>query len=276
MLRGETTFSLHNLTTGYHLHRRDKLLSRNLSADLKCGMLTCLLGTNGVGKSTLLRTLAGFQPAMNGEVELFGKPLKEYSPYELARKVGVVLTEKLPIANLKAHELVAMGRLPYTGFWGGLNEDDLRIADKALDMVGMTAFANRRLSTLSDGELQKLMIAKALAQETPVILLDEPVAFLDFPSKVEILGLLRKLAREEQKAVLLSIHDLELALQTADYLWIMEADGKLVQGEPHEMAKQGNLDFFFSTSGLTFSHETLQYSLEKDGSESETKLKTAE
>lgn len=258
-----TTFSLINLTTGYHLRNHDKVLSRSLTANLKRGELTCLLGSNGVGKSTLLRTMARFQTPLGGEILLFGKPLCSYSSDELAQQIGVVLTDKLPTASLRAEELVAMGRMPFTGFWGALNKVDLEIVEDSLAAVGMTAFGHRRMTTLSDGEMQKIMIAKALAQQTPVILLDEPVAFLDFPSKVEILGLLQKLAREKQKAILLSIHDLELALQTADRLWLLNDNGNLDQGSPHELAEKGSLDFFFKSKGLTFNRESLQYTYVK-------------
>ena len=181
----QTTFRLQNLSTGYRLRQRDIVLASGLEATLRTGELTCLLGPNGAGKSTLLRTMARFQEPLAGNISLQGQPLDSYKPNELARRVGVVLTDKLPSSNLRAEELVGMGRMPYTGFWGNLSDDDQRAVDEALQMVGMTSFRHRRLSTLSDGEQQKLMIAKALAQQTPVILLDEPVAFLDFPSKEE-------------------------------------------------------------------------------------------
>lgn len=257
-------FHLDNLATGYRLRSGDKVLSSNLTAALLKGQLTCLLGTNGVGKSTLLRTMARFQPAISGQIDLFGKPLDSYSSNGLAKILGVVLTDKVPVGSLTAIELVSMGRLPYTGFWGGLTKADKIIVEEAIDQVGMRRFANRRLATLSDGERQKLMIAKALAQQTKVILLDEPIAFLDFPSKVDILDLLHRLACEEGKAILLSIHDLELALQTADCLWLLQGNGALVQGTPEALAREGKLDFFFSTHGLAFNHETLQYTFLKN------------
>ena len=195
---------------------------------------------------------------------LDGKPLPLWSRHELARHVGVVLTDSIPVLTLRADELVAMGRMPYTGFWGKLNDDDRRIVDKTLSMVGMTKFRSRRIATLSDGERQKLIIAKALAQQTHTILLDEPIAFLDFPSKVQVLTLLRRLAREEQKAVLLSIHDLELALQTADRLWLLGNDGRLLEGSPRTLAAEGMLDFMFEGEGLRFDRRSLHYTLQPD------------
>ncbi|MBQ8099281.1 MAG: ABC transporter ATP-binding protein [Bacteroidaceae bacterium] len=264
MTAGLVTYQLQNLNTGYRQSGREKTLSRQLSAQLYSGELTCLIGSNGVGKSTLLRTMARLQSPLSGEVLLFGKPLHDYASHDLACQVGIVLTDKLAASNLRAEELVAMGRLPYSGFWGGLRQHDREVIANSLRLVGMDSFAQRRLWSLSDGELQKLMIAKALAQETPVILLDEPVAFLDFPSKVEVLGLLRKLAREQKKAILLSIHDLELALQSADCIWLLTSDGHLAQGSPAELAQAGKLDFFFAQSRLSFNRETLQYTLRKE------------
>ena len=262
-LAPNTPLELCHLTTGYHLPKGDKVLAQDLSAQLRAGELTCLLGNNGVGKSTLLRTLAHFQPALQGEVKLLGEPLSRFNATRLARTLGVVLTDKVPTASLRAEELVAMGRMPFTGFWGGLSSSDQELIRRSMEQVGMLDFSRRRLATLSDGERQKLMIAKVLAQQTPIILLDEPIAFLDFPSKVEILTLLRRLAREEGKAVLLSIHDLELALQMADRLWVLQRDGSLCEGTPRDLASEGRLDFFFEAHDLHFDKDTLQYSLTK-------------
>ena len=254
------TYKITDLVTGYRHRNKQNVLLNGMNACLLRNELTCLIGVNGAGKSTLLRTMAGLQPAMAGNVELLGKPLAEYKPTELAKKVSVVLTDEVPEQNLTALELVSMGRLPYTGYWGALSDaDSLRVAE-VLEMVGMSKFANRRLSSLSDGERQKLMIAKALAQDTDVILLDEPVAFLDFPSKVAVLRLLRHIALTTNKSVLLSIHDIEIALQTSQRLWVLTDRGFLC-GEPRELAKNGEIDFLFSGQGIKFDHETLQYSL---------------
>lgn len=216
------TIQLNNLSIGYPDKKLGKkYIARNIHAVLNGGELTCLLGANGAGKSTLLRTLSGFLPPLEGEILLQGKSLMKLSDTERARTIGVVLTERPELHHLSVSELAGMGRSPYTGFWGRLSESDKAIVNEALNMVGMEKMAMRLVDTLSDGERQKVMIAKALAQQTPVIFLDEPTAFLDYPSKVETMLLLRRLAHETGKTIFLSTHDVELALQTADTLWLM-------------------------------------------------------
>lgn len=257
------SYKIDNLSTGYDAASSGegrKVLANGINAQLGAGCLTCLIGVNGAGKSTLLRTMAGLQPAISGHIELEGKPLRSYDVRDLSRLVSVVLTDEIPEQALTAYELVAMGRIPYTGYWGTLHRRDVRMVEQALAMVGMTDFRHRRLHSLSDGERQKLMIAKALAQDTDVILLDEPVAFLDFPSKVWVLRLLSRVAREQGKSVLLSIHDIELALQVADCLWLLNGHS-FVEGNPRELAWQGKIDFLFQGAGIQFDRETLQYHL---------------
>lgn len=254
------TYKLECLATGYGRGEGRKVLLSGMDARLRRGELTCLIGVNGAGKSTLLRTLAGLQPPLGGSVELLGRRLGDYSRAELARLVGVVLTDDIPEQNLTAQELVEMGRVPYTGYWGAMAEADREMVDRAFRLTGTGAFRHRRLSTLSDGERQKLLIAKALAQDTEVILLDEPVAFLDFPNKVGVLRLLSRIAVEEGKSVLVSIHDIELALQMAHRLWVLRADG-FAEGRPSELARRGDVDFLFEGQGVVFDREKLQYSL---------------
>lgn len=256
------TYNIENLSTGYGSGVNRVTLLRGMNAQLCRGELVCLIGVNGAGKSTLLRTLAGMQPALGGKVELSGRRLADYSVRELASKVSVVLTDEVPEQNLTAFELVAMGRMPYTGYWGTLSSTDRDVVFEMLDLVGMGGFADRRLSSLSDGERQKLMIAKAMAQETDVILLDEPIAFLDFPSKVSVLKMLETVARTAGKSVLLSIHDIEIALQMAEQLWVLSDHG-FFAGEPHELAREGEMDFLFSGQDVVFDRDTLQYSLNR-------------
>ena len=258
------TIQLRNLSIGYQTKHSVRTVAEGINGAIRSGELTCLLGANGVGKSTLLRTLAAFQPAIKGEV-LFTvyslsscvpavasgkaertddysdgseglaskstvncqlstvntKDIASLSDKELSKLIGVVLTEKPDVRNMSVRELVSLGRSPYTGFWGTYTDEDLRIVDEAIEMVGITDLNRRPVHTLSDGERQKVMIAKALAQQTPVIFLDEPTAFLDYPSKVEVLQLLRRISREAGKTIFLSTHDVELALQLADTIWLM-------------------------------------------------------
>ena len=180
----ETTIRLRDLSIGYPDKHNTKRVAEHLNASIHSGELTCLLGTNGVGKSTLLRTLSAFQPPLGGTIDLLDRPLSTYDDRQLATVIGVVLTEKSDIRNMTVEELVGLGRSPYTGFWGTLKEGDRKIVHEAIARVRIEPLTQRMVHTLSDGERQKVMIAKALAQETPIIFLDEPTAFLDFTSKV--------------------------------------------------------------------------------------------
>ena len=197
----------------------------DINVEIKSGELTCLIGSNGIGKSTLLKTLTGFLPKLGGRLLLDGRDIDLLSQCERAKYISIVLTYKTDVQNLSVAEMVGMGRMPYTGFWGKLNADDREIVAEAINMVGINHLKDRMVQTLSDGERQKVMIAKALAQQTPIILLDEPTSFLDFPSKVEMLQLLHRLARETDKVVFLSTHDLELALRIADLLVELDKNG---------------------------------------------------
>ena len=182
-----------DLTTGYFSKKGHTAVTSNINASLHSGELTCLLGPNGAGKSTLLKTLSAFIPPLKGEIRIMGKNLREYTDAGLAKVIGVVLTERLGLANMSVEELVGLGRAPYTGFFGNLSKSDREIVDEAISLVKIGDLRGRMVQTLSDGERQKAMIAKALAQQTPVIFLDEPTAFLDYPSKVEIMQLLLRL-----------------------------------------------------------------------------------
>lgn len=218
-----TAITTNRLTVGYRGHR----VVEDISLSLPCGRLVCLLGPNGAGKSTLLRTLCGFQPPIAGTVTISGSDITTMSAAEVARLVSVVLTDRPPTPSLTAAEMVGMGRATYTGFWGRLGDDDRRLVSEAMQTVGIDSLATRRMGRLSDGERQKVMIAKALAQHTPVIVLDEPTAFLDYPSKVAVMKTLARLAHDEGKTILMSTHDLELATQLGDEL--MEIENKHIR-----------------------------------------------
>ena len=266
------TIILKDLSIGYRTKNSTYTVADGINATIRSGELTCLLGANGVGKSTLLRTLSAFQPKLGGEIVIIDKEIEAFSDKEISRMIGVVLTEKPDIRNMSVRELVALGRSPYTGFWGTLHDEDWQVVDEAIDAVRIGSLRDRMVHTLSDGERQKVMIAKALAQQTPVIFLDEPTAFLDFPSKVEMMQLLRRLAIEAQKTIFLSTHDFELALQVADRLWLMERGdwsqerlrvGALAGmtgvsiGTPKELAQSGALARYVERPGITFEAETL-------------------
>ena len=251
------TIQLIDLGIGYQTKHGVKSVAEHISGAIRSGELTCLLGANGVGKSTLLRTLSAFQPKTSGQIVIEGRELDTYTDKELSRRIGVVLTEKPDVRNMTVRELVSLGRSPYTGFWGTYSRDDLQIVDEAIAQVGIETLSRRMVQTLSDGEGQKVMIAKALAQQTPVIYLDEPTAFLDYPSKVEVLQLLRRISRTAGKIIFLSTHDVELALQLADTIWLMSREEPIAIGSPRQLASEGVLGRFIQRDGITFDPETL-------------------
>lgn len=241
--------TLDHLTTGYRVRRRTHPVSRGLCGCLERGVLTCLVGTNGTGKSTLLRTMAGLVPPLGGRVCLDGAPLGSLPPRERAKLVAVVLTGRPEADHLTVAELVALGRTPHTGFSGRLGEADRAAVGRALRLAGLAGMEQRTVRTLSDGECQRAMVARALAQATPVVLLDEPTAFLDFPTKRALFALLARLAHTEGKSVLASTHDLELARQAADRIWLLSPSG-LDTGTPAGLARR--MEQAFGTTGGPF------------------------
>lgn len=256
------TITLHHLTIGYAVKGQQRIVAADINASIRSGELTCLLGQNGIGKSTLLRTLSAFQPALSGDIVLDGQPLTALDAKQLSKKVGVVLTEKPDVRNMSVEEMVGMGRSPYTGFWGSLDATDRQVIDEAIRLVGIEGLRRRPVHTLSDGERQKCMIAKALAQQTPVIYLDEPTAFLDFPSKVEMMQLLGSLAHQQGKTIFLSTHDVELALQLADRIWLMEPE-RLSIDTPQCLAANGSLKRFIERPGIHFDAQSLTIHVER-------------
>lgn len=212
--------SLSQLSVGYSSSHP---VISDINLELKSGQLACLIGENGIGKSTLLKTLTGFLPKLNGSLLLDNRDIESFSQREIARQVSIVLTQKPDVQNLTIEEIIGLGRSPYTGFFGRLRAEDRKVVDDAIATMGIEKLRGRMIQTLSDGERQKVMIAKALAQETPVILLDEPTAFLDFPSKAETFQSLQRMAHERDKLILLSTHDLELAVRFSDSLLEVKA-----------------------------------------------------
>lgn len=254
------SIQLSDVTTGY----RGKPVTKNINAFLQAGELTCLLGPNGAGKSTLLKTLSAFIPPLSGEIAIDGVNIKRISASMLARNIAVVLTRRPSIMNMTVEELVAIGRSPYTSFFGGLRDGDREVVDKSIRLVGIDDLRSRNVNTLSDGERQKAFIAKALAQQTQIVFLDEPTAFLDYPSKVDIMKLLYTIASEENKTVFMSTHDLELALQIADKIWLLDKERGLEIGIPEDLAYRGLLGDYFQRGGLKFNYTTGLFEIEHD------------
>lgn len=260
----ETTVRLNHLTTGYRVKGKTQEIGCGLTAELHVGEMTCLLGPNGAGKSTLLRTMAAFQPALGGDVILQNRSLRNYSQKELSKTLSVVLTQNSDVRNMTVAEVLAIGRSPYTGFWGRLRERDRKMIDKCLSWVGIEELRQRKMQTLSDGERQKVMIAKAIAQETPIIMLDEPTAFLDYPSKVAMMLLLHRLSKALRKTIFLSTHDLEHALQISDQIWLLDQQNGLTTGIPEDLCAEGHIETYFQREGIGFDPGTCTFSVHHD------------
>ncbi len=210
------SITTNNLTIGYENH----VVQRDVSFSLFAGEMVCMLGPNGCGKSTLLRTLAGLQPALNGSFKVV-----EFQRFNVQSAIALVLTERLSLDNTTVHDVVAMGRYPYTSFLGGLSANDERVIAQSLSAVGLEGTEHTYFNAHSDGEKQRALIAKAIAQETPIILLDEPTAHLDLPNRIRILQLLRRLAHEQGKTILISTHELDLAIQLSDRILLLSENG---------------------------------------------------
>lgn len=217
------------ITKGLYTGYSDKqIVCENINAHIERGSLTCLIGRNGAGKSTLMRTMCGFLKPIHGEVLLDGKKIEDYSHNALSRRLSVVLTEIISEINyLTVRSVVEMGRYPYCNCFASLSHEDYDIVDKSMKIVGIEDLAGKSMAALSDGQRQKVMIARALAQDTSVIVLDEPLSFLDMPSRIEIMKLLRDIAHTQEKAILLSSHDIELALHFADRLWVIDRNSHI-------------------------------------------------
>lgn len=249
--------STQGISIGYSKtkHRDKTCLYNNLSFDLYSGELVCILGANGAGKSTLLRTISNLQPPLAGTISLYDKEITTYSKKDLSKILGLVLTDKTSIGGLKVRELVELGRYPYTGFFGQLDSEDKEIVEKAMQDVCIIHKAESYVAELSDGERQKAMIAKSLAQECPIILLDEPTAFLDIESRIEIVNLLHYLAANKRKTILMSTHDIDLALLLADRLWLLSRENGLICGVTEDIVLSGKMDNFFNNKNVLFNKD---------------------
>lgn len=247
-----------NLTLGYGL----RTLIDSLTGEVRCGELTALVGRNGTGKSTLLRVIAQLGEIHSGDIFLNGKPIGDISPAELSTLVAFVTTDKVRIANLRCRDVVALGRAPYTNWIGRMQQQDNEIVEQALASVGMSDYADKTMDRMSDGECQRIMIARALAQQTPIILLDEPTAFLDMPNRYELCTLLRKLAHEENKCILFSTHELDIALELCDSIALISPP-QLHILPTEEMVRSGHIERLFTTGIVSFDPATRSVSIKE-------------
>lgn len=261
--QSEAILTLNNLETGYRLSRGKKIvLHTNLTCSIVSGELIAMLGPNGAGKSTLLKTITGMISPLDGEVFYGGKNLNNMSSREIASNVSLVLTDRIDDRYLRAIDIVGTGRYPYGSFMGKLSDNDKEIIHNSLRLVDSKELSNRYFYSLSDGEKQKIMLARAIAQDTPLIFLDEPTAFIDSPGKVQIMNLLIKLVKEHNKSILLTTHDTELALNSASNLWLLGKDKLFIKGHPDTLVENGMINKLFDKKGVVFNKSTRRFESE--------------
>lgn len=251
-----------NLSIGYKSKKAKNTIASNINIQLKQGELIALVGANGIGKSTLLRTLTNVQPKLNGAINIHAKPLQKYAQIELAKVLSLVLTETVSSKNLSVFELIALGRQPYTNWVGNLSNNDISIVNKAISQTNIEDLKHKKCFELSDGQLQKVMIARALAQDTSLIILDEPTTHLDMYHKAYILKLLQKLAKETNKTILFSSHEIDLAIQLCDNLIVM-SDKNCIQNTPDNLINQGAFNTLFPNDLIIFDQTTKSFRVKK-------------
>jgi iron complex transport system ATP-binding protein len=247
-----------NLSVGYSSKKEIKTIATHINLNLKKGELIALIGANGIGKSTLLRTLIGIQPPLSGNIILNGININEYDSISFAQNLSIVLTEKLPPSNLTVFEIIALGRQPYTNWFGNLSDNDISKINEAMELTQITSLAEKKHYEISDGQLQKVLVARALAQDTPLIILDEPTTHLDLLHKVSLFKLLKKLSKENNKCILFSTHDIDMAIQISDEMIIM-TDENVVQDQPCNFISKGNFETLFKNEHIAFDREKGKY-----------------
>lgn len=250
-----------DLSIGYTKKGKPFLVQEKLNLSLNSGELICLIGPNGSGKSTLVRTLAGLQPPISGQTLIQGSQVDELSHSEKATLISVVLTDRVDIENATVHTIVSYGRHPYSNWLGRLSDEDESRIEKAIQMLHLQHKVHDLFSELSDGEKQRALIAKAFVQDTPLIFLDEPTAHLDLPTRIEILLLLHQLAHKTNTAVILSTHELDMALQAADKIWLMTEKGGVVTGVPEDLVLNGSFDSAFRNNNYVFNPSNGNFSM---------------
>ena len=254
MLNKKNILSTTDLFIGYISKKKSTCVAKNVNLNLARGKLIALIGENGIGKSTLLRTLTGIQKPLSGTVFLNEKDIQTFDALSLAQNLSLVLTEKLPPSNLTVFELIALGRQPYTNWIGRLSNEDLEKINDAIQLTQIEHLISKKHFEISDGQLQKVLVARALAQDTPLIILDEPTTHLDLFHKVSLFKLLKKLSLETNKCVLFSTHDIDLAIQLADEMVVMTQDF-VIQDEPCNLIEKGVFDLLFKNEQIVFDRQ---------------------
>lgn len=251
----------HNLSIGYSKKGITDVVQSGLNLELRAGELVCLIGPNGSGKSTLLRTLTGLQKPLSGKTSIDGKEISKLKQREKALLIALVLTERVDIENATVYNIVSLGRHPHSSWWGSITDSEDEIINEAIEMVHLGHKAHHNINELSDGERQRVMIAKALAQDTPIIMLDEPTAHLDLPNRVEIMLLLHRLAHKTDKSIILSTHELDLALQAADRIWLISSDRGVECGVPEDLVFNGSFNHAFESKAYFFNAANGNFSM---------------
>lgn len=246
------------LTVGYFNAKELTPVLENISIKAYAGELICFMGPNGVGKSTLLRTICNLQKPLSGSISIEGIDINQLNAQAMAQAISLVLTDSINAGNLTAYELVALGRYPYLGWNLKVNDTDQNKIDHAIAQAGIESYVRKKIYELSDGQLQKVMIARALAQDTPLLILDEPTAHLDLNNRVAIVNLLKKLARDENKTIIMATHELDLALQSADKLWLAGYNKPIIEGIPEDLVLNGSIDEVFQLKGYDLKTGTLK------------------
>ncbi len=241
-----------NICLGFNNKNATNVLLDDVSFDLNQGMLYSILGSNGKGKTSLMKAITGFHKPIKGEVLLNNKNIYSYSYQELSRHISVVFTEKTQVEYMTVFDMVSLGRAPYTGFYGSLSKNDLRIISHSMNLCGISHLKQRNTATLSDGEYQKTLIAKALAQETPIIFMDEPANYLDAAGKITLMKLLRDLVKNENKTIVLSMHEIDLALKYSDKILMFNGAKNIKVGMPEDLILNGSINGLFESQGLIF------------------------
>lgn len=263
-----TILKTNSLTIGYANRRKHIIVQADLNLSVSSGEMVCLIGPNGSGKSTLLRTLCGLQHSISGQALINDVDIQQISTRERALLISLVLTDRIDIENATVRSVVSMGRHPHSNWWGNVDADSEAHVQKSIELVHLEGKSNQLLAELSDGERQRVMIAKAFVQDTPIIILDEPTAHLDLPNRVEIMLLLHKLAHETGKTILISTHELDMALQAADRIWLMTADKGVEVGVPEDLVLNGNFNTAFRSDNFVFNptngNFSMNYTLNKE------------
>lgn len=261
----EKVIELNKLLIGYGNGSKSCAILAPISASIKKGELVCLIGENGKGKSTLIKTISNQLKAISGKITLLSKNIKNYSNRELSHCISLVLTDNVNIGLISVHDFVAFGRYPFTNWLAKLNQKDKEIVIEAIDLCGIAHLTKRFFNHLSDGEKQKVLIARAIAQQTPIIILDEPLNHLDLINKAEIFSLLKSLCAEKQKSIILSTHQIDLALQAADKIWLINNENQLIETDAHKAVNDRLFESSFVSSKVEFDSTSLTFKLKPNG-----------